>query len=79
MWNVDLEDSMGNQADTTDTQDDTATWKVWTISPSGKVAATESLKSYNVKFLDTNTWEVVARTDVKCEDGMWIAFSLDNN
>jgi len=61
MWNVDLEDSAGNRADTTDTQDDTATQQVWTISPSGKVAATESLKSYNVEFLDTNTWKVVAR------------------
>jgi len=36
MWNVDLEDSARNRADTTDTQDDTATRRVWTISPSGK-------------------------------------------
>jgi len=79
MWNVDLEDSARNQADTTDTQDDTATQKVWEISPSGKVAAAVSLKSYNVEFLDTNTWKVVARTDVKCEDDMLIAFSPDDN
>jgi len=76
MWNVDLEDSARNRADTTDTQDDTATRRVWAISPSGKVAATVS---YNVEFLDTNTWEVVACTDVKCEDGMEIAFAPDDN
>jgi len=79
MWNVDLEDSAGNRADTTDTQDDTATRQVITISPSGKVAAAESLKSYNVEFLDTNTWEVVAHTDVEYEDRMLIAFSPDDN
>jgi len=79
MWNVDLEDSTGNRADTRDTQDDTDTRQAITISPSGKVAATVSLQSYNVEFLDTNTWEVVARTDIKYEDGMKIAFSPDDN
>jgi len=79
MWNVDLEDSTGNRADTTDTQDDTDTRQVTTISPSGNVAATVSLPSYNFEFLDTNTWEVIAHTDVKCEDGMSIAFAPDDN
>jgi len=79
MWNVDLEDSTGNRADTVDTQDDSDMRQVWTISPSGKVAATKSLKSCNVEFLDTNTWEVIARTDVKCEDNMKIAFAPDDN
>jgi len=79
MWNVDLEDSVGNQADTMDTQDDTDTRQVIRISPSGKVAATVSLPSYNVEFLDTNTWEVLARTDVEYEDGTDIAFSPDDN
>jgi len=79
MWNMDLEDSTGNRADTIDTQDDTDTRRVITISPSGNVAATESLQSYNIEFLDTNTWEVIARTDAKCEDGMEIAFSPDDN
>jgi len=79
MWNVDLEDSVRNRADTRDTQDDTATRRVWTISPSGKVVATVSLPSYNVKFLDTNTWEVVAHTDIKRKECMEIAFSLDDN
>jgi len=79
MWNVDLEDSMGNRADTRDTQDDTATRQLWTISPSGKVVAAVSLPSYNVEFLDTNTWEVVGRTDVKCENRMEIAFAPDDN
>jgi len=79
MWNVDLEDSARNRADTIDTQDNSDMRQVWTISPSGKVAATQSLQSYNIEFLDTNTWEVVARTDVKCEDRMLIAFSPDDN
>jgi len=79
MWNVDLEDSMRNWDDTIDTQDDTDTRQVITISPSGKVVATQSLPSYNVEFLDTNTWEVVARTDVKSEERMEIAFSQDDN
>jgi len=79
MWNVDLEDSAGNRADTIDTRDDTVTQQVITISPSGKVAVTESLRSHNIEFLDTNTWGVVARTDVEYEDGMDIAFSPDDN
>jgi len=79
MWNVDLEDSVGNQADTMDTQDDTDTRQVIGISSSGKVAATVSLQSHNVEFLYTNTWEVLARTDVEYEDGTDIAFSPDDN
>jgi len=74
MWNVDLEDSTGNRADTMDTQDDTDTRQVITISPSGNVVATQLLQSINVEFLHSNTWEVAARTDVKCEDGMGVAF-----
>jgi len=85
MWDVDLEDSTGNCADTIDTidtidtQDDTATRQVIRISPSGKLAATESQQSHNVKLLDTNTGEVIAHIDVEYEDGMEIAFSPDDN
>jgi len=79
VWNVDLEDSARNWADTIDTQDDTATQRVITISPSGKVVATVSLESYNFEFLDTNTWEVIAHTDVKYKNRMDIAFAPDDN
>jgi len=79
MWNVDLEDSTGSGADTTDTQDDTDMRQVITISPSGNVAATVLLPSYNVEFLDTNTWGVLARTDVEYKDHMDITFSPDDN
>jgi len=79
MWDVDLEDSMGSGADIIDTQDDTDTRRVIIVSPSGKVAATESQQSHNIKLLDTNTGEVVAHIDVKYEDGMRIAFSPDDN
>jgi len=79
MWNVNLEDSTGNWADTIDTQDDTDTQQVIRISPSGKVAATESQQSHNIKVLDTNTGEVVAHIDVKYEDGMSIAISPDDS
>jgi len=79
MWNVDLEDSTGNRVDTIDTQDDTDTRRVITISPSGKVVATESQQSHNIKLLDTNTGEVIAHIDVEYEDGMRIAFSPDDN
>jgi len=79
MWNVDLEDSTENGADTIDTQDDTDTRQVITISPSGKLAVTESQQSHNVKLLDTNTGEVVAHTDVEYEGGMMIAFSPGDN
>jgi len=79
MWNVDLENSAGNQGDTIDTQDDTDTRQVRTTSPSGKVVVAVSLQSYNVEFLDTNTWEVVACTDVGYENRMDIAFSPDDN
>ena len=79
MWNVDLEDSMGNRAETIDTQDDTDTRLVITISPSGKWAATQLRQSYNVEFLDTNIWGVVARADVEYKNRMEIAFSPDDN
>ena len=79
MWNVDLEDLTKNGADTIDTQDDTDTRQVITVSPSGKVAAAESQQSHNIKLLDTNTGEVVAHIDVEYEDGMGIAFSPDDN
>ena len=79
MWSVNLEDSTGNRTDTIDTQYVTNTQLVLTFSPSGKVAATVSLQSYNIEFLGTNTWEIVARTDVEYEDRMGIAFSPDDN
>jgi len=79
MWNLDLEDSTGNRVDTIDTQDDTDRQRVITISPSGKMAVTESQQSHNIKLLDTNTGEVVAHIDVKYEDGMRIAFAPDDS
>ena len=79
MWNVDLEDPTGSRADTIDTQDDTHTRQVITVSPSGKVAATESQQSHNIKLLDTNTGEVVAHIDVEYKDRMKIAFPPDDN
>jgi len=79
IWNVDPEDLIRNRADTIDTQDDTFTQQVIKISPSGKVAATELQQSHNIKFLDTNTWQVIAHTDVEYEDDMYNAFSPDDN
>ena len=79
MWNVDLEDPTGNRADTIDIQDDTDMRQVITVSPSAKVAATESQQSHNIKLLDTNTGQVVAHIDVEYEDGMRVAFSPDDN
>ena len=79
MWNVDLEDLTKNGADTIDTQDDTDTRQVITVSPSGKLSVTESQLSHNIKLLDTNTGQVVAHIDVEYEDGMEIAFSPDDN
>jgi len=79
MWNVDLQDSTGNRADTINTQDDTNTRQVITVSPSGKLAATESQQFHNIKFLDTDTGEVVVHIDVEYEDGIEIAFSPDDN
>jgi len=79
MWDVDLEISTGNRVDTIDTQDDTDTRRVIRISPSGKMAATESQQSHNINLLDTNTGEVIAHIDVEYEDGMRIAFFPDNN
>ena len=43
------------------------------------MAAAALLPSYNIEFLHTNTWEVVARTDVKYKDHMKIAFSPDDD
>ena len=79
MWNVDLENSAGNRADTIGTQDNTDIWRVRAISPSGKVVATVLLLSYNVEFLDINTWEVIARTNVEYKDRMGIVFSPDDS
>jgi len=79
MWDIDLEDSTGSGADIIDTQDDTDMRRVIIVSPSGKVVATESQQSHNIKLLDTNTGEVVAHIDVEYEDGMRIAFSPDDN
>jgi len=79
MWNVDLEDLTGNRVDTIDTQDDTDMRRVIRISPSGKVVATESQQSHNIKLLDTNTGEVITHIDVEYEDGMRIAFSPDDS
>ena len=59
MWDLDLEDLARNQADTKDTQDDTDTRRVNTISPSGTLVVTESQKSSNVKLLNITTGEVV--------------------
>jgi len=78
MWDVDLEDSTGNRVGTIDTQDDTDTRRVIIISPSGKMAATESQQSRNVQLLDTNTGEVIAHIGVEYEDGMSIAFPPDD-
>jgi len=81
MWNVDLEDSTGNRADTRDTQDDTdmrqATRQVITVSASGKMVVTKLRGSRNIEFLDTTTREVVARTDIEYRGRMEIAFSPD--
>ena len=79
MWDVDPKDSTGNRIDTTDTQDDTDRQRVIRISPSGKMAATESQQSHNIELLDTSTGEVVAHLDVEYEDRMSIAFSPDDN
>ena len=79
IWNVDPEDLTRNRVDTTGTRYDTDTRRLIEISPSGKVAVTESQQSHNIKFLDTNTGEVVACTDVEYEEGMRIAFSPDDN
>ena len=77
MWNLSLENLAINQADTTDTRDDTNVRRVITISPSGKMVVAKSQQSSNVEFLDTTTGEVVARTDIEYEDNMKIAFSPD--
>ena len=78
MWNVDLDDLVTNQADTTDTRDDSDERRVIRMSPSGKMIIARPRGSSKVKFLDTTTREVVARTDIECEDSdMEIAFSPD--
>jgi len=75
MWNVDLENLVTIQADTTDTRDDTCVRRVITISPSGKMVVAESRQSSKVEFLDTTTGEVVACTDIEYKRHMKIAFS----
>jgi len=78
MWNVDLENLAINQADITDTQDDSDERRVIRMSPSGKMIITKPQGSSKVKFLDTTTREAVACTDIECEDSdMEIAFSPD--
>jgi len=79
MWNVDLDNLAINQADTTDTQDDTDMRRVIKVLPSGKVVTTESQRSSNVEFLDTTTGDIVVRTDIEYKDGMEIAFSPDED
>jgi len=79
MWDVDLEDLTRNRVDTIDTQDDTATRRVIRISPSGKMAVTESQQYRKIKLVDTNTGEVIAHIDVEYEDDMSIAFAPDDN
>jgi len=76
MWNVDLENLAINQADVTDTQDDTNVPQVITISPSGKMVVAQSQQSSKVEFL-TTTGEIVVRTDIEYERDMEIAFSPD--
>ena len=62
MWNLDLENLAINQADLTDTQDDSDGQQVIRISPSGKMVITRPRRSSNVEFLDTTTREVVRGT-----------------
>jgi len=78
MWNLDLENLAMNQADLTDTRDDSDGQQVIRMSPSGDVVITRPWGSSKVKFLDTTTREVIACTDIECEDSdMEIAFSLN--
>ena len=77
MWNVDLEDLTGNRADARDTQDDTDMRQTITVSASGKMVVTKLQKSHSIEFLNTTTWKVIARTNIKYEDNMEIAFSPD--
>jgi len=77
MWNLDLENLVINQTDTTDTRNDTDPPRVITISPSGKMVVARSQQSSNIEFLDTTTGEVVARTDTEYKDNTKIAFSPD--
>ena len=76
MWELDLENLTMNQADTIDTQADTDMPQVAAFSPSGKIVATRSELSH-IKFLDTDSGEVVARTDF--DDEVEIAFSPDED
>jgi len=77
MWNLDLENLAINQADATDTRDDTNVRRVITISPSGKMVIARPQQSSKVEFLDTTTGGVVARTDIEYNSSMEIAFSTD--
>ena len=75
MWELDLENLAINQADTTDTRDDSDERRVIRISPSGKTAVTISRQSSDVGFLDTTTGNV-ALTDIKASElNTDIAFS----
>ena len=81
MWNLDLENLAINQADTTDTRDDSDEQRVIGMSPSGKMVITRPWESSKVKFLDTTTRKVAAGTDIECikdnEYRIDIAFSPD--
>ena len=79
MWDLDLENLAINQADPTDTRDDTDVTRVITLSHSGKIMVTKSQQFLNIKFLDAATGEVIAHTDIKYEDKMDIAFSPDED
>ena len=71
MWNLDLETLVINQADTTDTRDDTDERRVIRISPSGKMVVTRPQQSSKIEFLDTITGEVVVRTNIEYEDDIF--------
>jgi len=77
MWNLDLENLVTIQADTTDTGDHTNVPRVIAISSSGKIVVVESHQSSKVKVLDTTTRGAVARTDIEYKDDVDIAFSSD--
>jgi len=51
--------------------------QVITVSTSGKMVVTKLQKSHSIEFLNTTTWKVIARTNIKYEDNMEIAFSPD--
>jgi len=81
MWNLDLENLVMNQADTTNTRDDSDEQRSIGMSPSGKMVIIRPWESSKVKFMDTATRKVVASTDIECikdnEYRIDIAFSPD--